>query len=73
MSAVRPHVINRLLGIFSIYLVDTEAPELLSTSVEPDGLWVVVTYGNPKTGKTTHQVKAPKGPRISSVLEVLNE
>lgn len=57
-----PAFINRLLGRFGLFVVDTEAPEILSISPNPDGVWATVTFGNPKNGEITHTIKVPQKP-----------
>jgi len=57
-----PSFINRILGKLGILLVDTEAPEILNTTIVDDGKWARIDFGNPKSGIITRSVRGPTGP-----------
>lgn len=68
-----PRAMNRVLGKFGILLVDDEKPQIISTMASPEDGWVIVSFGNPKTGEITNQIEVPRGSRLSRTTEGFQE
>ena len=73
VRGIVPRTMNRVIGRLGIFLVDTEAPEILSTTPDPDGIWATVIFGNPKTGEATRYIKVPMKPINLRSQEGLHE